>query len=169
LIDKAALTLTGVHMQLSTGSDGSYRSPPVPPDSYTIEVSAGGHVTVQTTVVVQEGVPTTDVNFTLDLTLPFTVLGTVSDPRRAPIPGVTLTLIQNSFPDTRISAVTDSAGNYRLSMDPGIYTGDYAIVANHPRLHRWSAGPHDPQRCDPAGELRPGRIGVADRHGHRRQ
>jgi hypothetical protein len=130
LIDSAAPD--GVHVQLSTGSDGSYNSGPVPPDSYTLEASAAEHVTVRTTVVVREGVPTTDVNFALDPTLPFTVLGTVSDPGNTPIPGVTLTLFQNGPPDTRIFAVTDSAGNFRLSMDPGIYSGDYTLLANHP-------------------------------------
>ena len=71
--------LGGVHLQLLTGSDGSYSTTPLPPGSYTIEASASGHLDAEATVTVEEGVPTTDVNLALELALPLTVAGTVSE------------------------------------------------------------------------------------------
>ena len=130
LVDGLPLT-AGVHMQLSTGGDGSYSTGPVSPGTYQIEASASGHVTAQTTVTVEEGVPTTEIDFALEKTLPFTVSGAVTDPSRAPIAGASVTLIQNGD-DSRIVTTTDAAGGYRLSQDPGEYTGDYTLMATHP-------------------------------------
>lgn len=130
LIDELPLS-SGEHMQLSTGNDGSYTTGPVPPGRYQIEVTAAGYVPAEATVTVQEGVPTTDAVFALQATLPFTIAGTASDGDRVPIAGAEVTLIQDES-GHRSFAVTGGDGAYRLSQDPGIYTGDYTLMVTQP-------------------------------------
>jgi Carboxypeptidase regulatory-like domain len=121
----------GMHLQLLTGSDGSYSTPPLQPGSYTIAASASGYLDAEATVTVQEGVPTTDVNLALELALPLTVVGTISDEGHAPIEGAAVTLIQNRT-SNRTSTATDSEGGYRLTMDPGGQPSDYTLVVAQP-------------------------------------
>jgi protocatechuate 3,4-dioxygenase beta subunit len=120
------------HLQLLTGSDGSYETPPVPPDTYTIEVTASGYVPAYTSTVVHEGVPTTAVDVALELTRPFTIRGTVSEPGQGPVAEAAVSVVQNGLDQRRASTITDSAGDYDLTMDPGPYTGDYTLTATHP-------------------------------------
>jgi large repetitive protein len=122
---------SGEHMQLSTGPEGAYVTPPVPAGSYQIEVTAGGYRPAGATVSVEEGVPATSADFVLWATLPFTITGTVSDSGGAAIAGAKVTLIQNGT-STQTSVVAGDDGAYRLSGDPGIYVGDYTLLVTQP-------------------------------------
>jgi Carboxypeptidase regulatory-like domain len=123
--------LGGVHLQLSTGSDGSYITSPLKSGSYTIEASASGHLDAQTTVTIEEGVPETGVNLALALALPIAVAGTVSGEGGEPIEGAAVTLIEDRT-SNRSSAATDGAGSYGLSMDPGPKPSDYTFLVAQP-------------------------------------
>ena len=124
----------GIPVQLAdleTGSDGSYSTGHLQPGSYTIGASASGYLDAESTASLQEGVPTTQLNFALELALPLTVVGTVSDEGHTPIDGATVTLIQNRT-SNRTSIATDGEGGYRLTMDPGPQPSDYTLVVAQP-------------------------------------
>ncbi len=127
-----ATTLAPAHLQLRTGPDGSFTAPAIPPDTYTLEVTASGYVPGGRTVVVTEGVTTTRADVALLVSHPFTVRGTVTDPVHAPLPGVAVTLIENGLDSRRTATTTDGGGAYSVTMDPGFYTGDYTLVATLP-------------------------------------
>lgn len=126
LIDHA-----GTGFQMETGSDGSYATGTLPPGTYTVSVSASGFVPAEATVVVQEGVPATDTDFTLEARLAFTIAGTVTNSQRTPVVGARVLLMQQSWYE-RLDSVTDSAGGYSLSMDPMDYTGRYWLRVTAP-------------------------------------
>ena len=117
-----------VHMQLLTGPDGSWTSGEIAPDTYDLEVSASGYVPVRTSVVVGEGVPSTQRNFALIASQPFTVRGTVTNQSGVPLFGVAVTLIDDGG-GLRLSTTTASDGTYGFTHDPGIYTGGYTLFA----------------------------------------
>ncbi len=116
------------HLQLDTGPDGSYTTPPLAPGSYTIEGSASDYVPVTINVTVNEGVATTRAGVALPVRYPFTVRGTVTDQAHAPLPGVSVTLVGEPGPIWQ-RTTTESTGAYSLTLDPGQYTGAYGLYA----------------------------------------
>jgi hypothetical protein len=117
-----------VHMQLLTGRDGSWTSGEIAPDTYDLEVTASGYVPARTSVVVGEGVPSTQWDVSLIKSQPFTVRGSVSNQSGAPLFDVAVTLIDDEG-GLRLSTTTASDGTYGFTHDPGAYTGGYTLFA----------------------------------------
>lgn len=71
VVPNASVTITNAGTNISqsatTGSDGSYRFPLVPPGTYTLEVKAGSFATVRATGVVVEASQTVPYNVKLEL------------------------------------------------------------------------------------------------------
>jgi hypothetical protein len=116
------------HLQLDTGPNGSYTTPPLAPGSYMIEGSASDYVPITINVTVSEGVAVTRADVVLPVRHPVTVQGTVTDQAHAPLPGVSVTLVGEPGP-VWLRTTTDSTGTYSLSLDPGQYTGAYGLYA----------------------------------------
>jgi hypothetical protein len=116
------------HWQLLTGPNGSYAISPHAPGSYTIEVSASGHVPVTIIVAVSGGIETTRADVALPMVYPFTVHGTVTDGAHTPLSGVSITLVGEPGP-IWLQTTTDSTGAYSLTLNPGEYTGAYTLYA----------------------------------------
>jgi hypothetical protein len=112
-----------INVQLLTGDDGGYTTPTLPPGTYAVEVTASGYVTATGDVVISEGVPTTELDWTLEPQLPATVAGTVTDADLTPIPGAQVLLVQKDKAQ-RLTTTTDDSGNYSLTV-PIQYTGGY--------------------------------------------
>ena len=130
VIDNADMT-GDEHWQLSTRSDGSYATGTLSPGTYNVEVSASGYVPAEATVVVREGVPTAEADFTLEVRLPSTIVGLIEDPHQTPIVGAEVLLLQKDF-NQRLTTVTDSTGGYSLSINPAGYTGGYWLIVRVP-------------------------------------
>lgn len=131
IADATVIVNDGTVVGATTNSDGSYATPALPPGTYKLDVSAYGFVPVETTVVVLEGVPATDTNFTLEVRLPFTVAGTVTTSHHTPIVGADVLLKQQDW-EKQLNGVTDSTGGYSLSMNPRDYTGRYWLRVTAP-------------------------------------
>jgi protocatechuate 3,4-dioxygenase beta subunit len=130
LIDNGDVTGAG-HWQLSTRSDGSYATGVLSPGTYDIQVSASGYVPAYANVSVQEGLPTTQANFTLEVRLPTIIEGTVQGADATPLAGAEVLLLQQDD-SRRLTATTDSTGGYSMSVDPADYTGGYWIRVTSP-------------------------------------
>jgi protocatechuate 3,4-dioxygenase beta subunit len=131
VIDDGAVT-GGVHYQLLTLADGSFKTAAIRPNTYTLETTASGYVPQTQSVIVVEGEPDTDLYIALTAIQPFVVHGTITDDRAVGIAGATVTLAEADSPDQRISTVTDQRGSYTIANDPGQYVDDWLLTVTKP-------------------------------------
>jgi len=116
---------TGDSMQLSTGGDGTYKTPAVAPQFYQVTAIQDGYAPAQAGVTVYLGVPVTILNFVLVPPEPFTVKGIVLSQAGKLLKGVTVTL-----EPTGLQAATDVSGVFVITgMPPDLYYGDYTLTA----------------------------------------
>jgi kumamolisin len=117
---------TGNTLQVSTDGSGHYSTGPLPVNDYEMRVIQDGFVPAEAEVTVPAGTAIIVQNFTLAQTLPFSISGQVSDVTGAPVVA-TVRLTQNSPVPGVITTVTNPAGHYSITMDPGPYDGTYTM------------------------------------------
>ena len=119
-------TTTGDTFQTQTAADGSYSFDTLPADTYTVLVSADGHVS-SSIVGIAAALGQTSSNQNFSLLAGATITGTVSSQvGAAPIAGAAI-LAQGQATDYTLAAVTAADGTYSLA---GVPADTYTIIAN---------------------------------------
>jgi hypothetical protein len=130
--DTVITPTTGDSLQLSTGGDGSYTSPDIPPHTYQVSAGQDGYVTGEATATIALGVPVTTQNFTLATVLPITINGKVTDGTGSPISGATVGLIPSATSPGGPRTTTDPGGKYSISLTPFDAPNTYPLTAFYP-------------------------------------